>query len=321
MADEQVKLSDIIDPEVVGELVATQFPNELVLAQTGAMIVDENPNIKSEGGQRLLIPKWKLGNRTWQRLTDSTSLESRKIQAASGYGVVVRRGNAYAVRDLATIVSAQDPNLEISGSLSAEVAVNMQSTFFTVLEGAATALGTSNIFDATAETTKTMTVENIVKAKAKLGDKQNTLSVLVCHSKQFSDLFLQGVVEYKNAQNQLGLASITGDLPTVAGLIIAVTDDVPVTAGSPNTYDAFLLGKGALYLGYQRDFNFETDRDITAKLNIMSYDLHFLPMLNGTSYKDGSPLNPADADLISSANWELFYDNAKSVKAVKLITQ
>lgn len=313
---DKTKIADIIDPEIVAELVATQYADASVLLTSGAVRTDTNGQIK-EGGQRILIPRWNRASAAWQELSESTSLTTKKVTAASEYGVVVRRGDAFSVLDTAKIVSAQDPNAELARQISMDVGYNVDSTFISLLKGAIPTA--TNQYDYSG--TGTIVEDAVMTAKGKAGDKMGELKVFACHSKVYTDLLKRNVVQFKDAQNDLGLTILTGQIPTYLGMIVLVSDKLTVVSGTPTKYHSLLLGMEALYNGVQSDFNLEMDRDILAKEDLISYDIHFVPHLVGMSWKSTSPLNPTDANIETAGNWELKASSAKLVRAIRLITQ
>jgi len=307
------KIANIIDPEIVGEVAVAEFENKSVLAGSGAMEIDQNSEVKA-GGQRVLIPRWNLASSAWQALSESTPMTARGVSSTPEYGVVVRRGDLFAIQDTAKIVSAQDPNAEVGRQVGENVTDGIDSTFIQLLAGATPAANRIS------NTGANITVSNIVDLKLKLGDRLKDLSILVLHSKQFGDLLKAKEVTYKDAAEIMPGTGITGEIPTIMGTVILISDKITVTAGSPNTYTAIGLGRGALYLGYQREVLVETDRDIAQLEDYIGYSLHFVPHLRGVSYT-GATLMPEDTDLANTANWTRRAAANKLVKAASIVTR
>jgi hypothetical protein len=310
MASVKTKITNIIDPEIVGELVSAQWQKKSVLLASGAVQVDNNSPIQA-GGQKLLIPRFNLAAGAWQAISESAGLETKRITATPEYGVVVRRGDAFSVLDTAKLVSAQDPNAELARQISDAVTYHVDDTLIKVLTGA---IPSGNAIGATGAVIST---NNVVDLKMKLGDLSDDMKILVMHSKQFGDFLKAKLVTYLNSSEVFPGTAITGLIPTIMGLAVYVTDKVPVGA-SPTTYRAFALGQNAMYLGYQRSVNVETDRDILTKEDIVSYDVHFVPHLRGMSWN--STGLPSDANLIDTTKWTRVAEAEKLVKASSIIT-
>jgi len=317
MADEITKTSDTFSVDIINELVTAKLPNQLVLENMGALFVDVDGKIKNEGGQVLAIPTNRFPNRKWQRLSDSASLETRKIEQVAGYAPVIRRGNAYAIKDIAELSAStfkqKTLNQSVADGMSVEVAMNMQQLGFLVLNGAIRGSGLNNVYDAGGN----ISVDAIIQSKKLLGDNGRNLKYAAFHSAQVAKLVADGVVEFKDAQTELGLIAVTGRIPTVAGVIIYETDDVPFDSAT-GKYTGFLFSDNSIYLGFQKDFNLEKERDTLAKADIISYDINFVYAPLGISYKNTAPNNPEDADLADPNNWELYYELSKQVGIVAL---
>jgi hypothetical protein len=108
------------------------------------------------------------------------------------------------------------------------------------------------------------------------------------HSKVYYDLVERRAIDYVSTADARGtsttqsggsIAAAYGgevSVPTYMGLRVIVSDDVP-TAGSGATteYGTFFFTAGAVASGEQLAMQTETDRDILAKSDAMSIDLHY----------------------------------------------
>jgi hypothetical protein len=312
MSSVKTRIQDVLDPEIMSAVASAKWLNKSVLVASGAVVVDKNSEV-NEGGQKILIPRWNLAAGTWQAISESSGLETRRLTAEAEYGVVVRRGDAFSILDTAKLVSKQDPNAEASQQIADAVGYHVDSTLIHVLTGA---VPSGNVVSAPGAV---IDAADLVDLKVKLGDAMDDISLLVVHSKQLGDLMKEGIVDWKAGAEMFPGTGITKLIPTVAGLAVYVTDKVPLGGGSPETYRAFALAKGAMYLGYQRDVNVEFDRDILTKEDIISYDVHFVPHLFGMGWN--STGNPSDANLIDTTKWTMKVENAKHVKASSIITR
>ena len=312
MASVKTAITNIIDPEIVSEKVSALWANKSVLIASGAFQVDNNSPIQA-GGQKLLIPRFNLAAGSWQAISESAGLETKRITATPEYGIVVRRGDAFSVLDTAKLVSAQDPNAELAKQITDAIGYHVDSTLINVLSGAVPA---GNIVSATSAVIDT---DDIVDMKIKLGDMADDAKILVIHSKQFGDFLKAKLVTYLSSSEVFPGTAITGLIPTIMGMAVYVTDKVPLGGGSPETYRAFVLGQNAMYLGYQRNVNVEADRDILTKEDIVSYDIHFVPHLRGMSWN--STGLPTDANLIDTTKWTKVAESDKFVKAASVITR
>jgi hypothetical protein len=89
---------------------------------------------------------------------------------------------------------------------------------------------------------------------------------------------------------------------------VIVSDDVP-TAGSGSTteYGTFFFTSGAVASGEQLAMQTETDRDILAKSDAMSIDLHYCYHPVGAKW-GVTTVNPTRAQLETVGNWSKVYE-------------
>ncbi len=96
-------------------------------------------------------------------------------------------------------------------------------------------------------------------------------------------------------------------VPTFMGLRVIISSDVQ-TAGSGATteYASYLFTPGAFGSGEQMALRTETDRDIMAKSDALSFDLHYVYHPMGTRFAEVA--NPTAAQLSTVGNWTKVYE-------------
>ena len=139
------------------------------------------------------------------------------------------------------------------------------------------------------------------------------------HSKVYYDLVERRAVDFAVAGDANGGAATASAVqspvrsgnPTVLtfmGLRVIVSDDV-TTAGSgePQPSTTFFFTQGAVASGEQLALQTETDRDILAKSDAMSIDLHYCYHPVG-SKPSTSVTNPTRSQLETVGNWTKVYE-------------
>jgi hypothetical protein len=291
------QISDIINPEVLGDQVSAKFPDMLVLGNSSLVEVDTEFPLGSPGTQ-FKMPFWKrIG--AFGSMTEGAALTPGKITADAEFAIVQRAGAAYEVYDTAALVSKSDPVGEVADQIARRAAEFVDNAI--VVTGCD---ATPNVSDAS---TGTITVNTVIAALLKLGDNYSKLlagGALIMHSKVYGDLVQLGVIQN---QYQSGMDFLkTGVVPTLLGLPIMISDRVTqVTVSSVVHYNTYIVGPGALALFYQRAVRVEFDRDILYQADIIAATVHFAPHLFG--WDDVSNTQKAE--------------QAKSIHVVKLITQ
>lgn len=303
-------IANIINPEVLSEQISALFPEKMVLANTGAVLVDPAglSGIQS-GGDRVKIPRWKrvadFGNPT-----EGSAFTRNNITTDAEYAFVVRKGASYGVVDTAALVSQADPADEIRMQLAEKTARAIDASLVKTLSGAIPSANTHDPGVQTSGTGLTIQYNHVIDAAVKLGDNMDELQVIIMHSKPYSDALKANLITFVNGE------------PFMLGKRVFVSDGCPVSADTTKVYTNFLLGPQALYLAYQRNLLVEFDRDIEALIDIIAASVHYVPHLLGMSFT-GTPAaatGPTDTELSTTGNWTLKAQEAKSVRAVILKT-
>jgi hypothetical protein len=305
-------IADIIPPQILAQQIGAIYADYLVLANTGAVMVDP-PGIDMSAGKKLTVPRWKRLD-DFEAMSETGAFTRSKIQATVEEGYVVRRGKSFGVKDTATLVSKADPAQGIREQLARKFAETIDSSLVSVLKGAIPAANRKTVGVATGAL-KTIEYSHIVRAAFVLGDNAGKIKAVAMHSAVLAD-----AIE-KNLVTQEGSGEDTRYF--IMGKPIFVSDRCPVdTSGANPLYTTFLLGTEAMYLIYQQTPEIEYDRDIEAKTDIIVPAVHFLPHLIGTNFT-ATPANdvgPTEAELATTGNWALAVEQTKSVRAVALVT-
>jgi hypothetical protein len=160
------------------------------------------------------------------------------------------------------------------------------------------------------------------KARSLLGDQGDKLVAFACHSAIYYDLVERKAIEYvTNTEARLATAAsgastvnafggsivnaYTGEVtvPTYMGMRVIVSDDLVPTS---TNYPIYFFTQGAIASGEQAGLRTEVDRDILAKEDAMSIDLHYCYHPVGARW--GGPVNPTQAQLSTVGNWTRVYE-------------
>jgi hypothetical protein len=316
--------SDVIIPEVFTPYVIEQTTLRDAFLASGVVQPMAELNA-TEGGDFVNVPFWKANlSGDFEVLTDSTSLTPGKISADKQVGVILHRGRAWEARDLAALAAGSDPMAAIGAKVADYVANQRQKDLIKCLEGVFGALTGSDspAFDALRFDTTGMTAlgpRQVAKARALLGDQGDKLTAVAMHSAVYYDLVERKAIDYVTAvearQTALGTAedafggSIAGaygnvSVPTYMGLRVIVSDDLAPTS---TNYPVYFFTQGAIASGEQLALQTETDRDILAKSDAMSIDLHYTYHPVGAKW-NVSTTNPTPAQLATVGNWTKVYE-------------
>jgi hypothetical protein len=316
--------SDVIIPEVFTPYVIEQTTLRDAFLASGVVQPMAELNA-TEGGDFVNVPFWKANlTGDFEVLTDSSSLTPGKISADKQVGVILHRGRAWEARDLAALAAGSDPMAAIGAKVADYVANQRQKDLIKCLEGVFGALTGSDspAFDALRFDTTGMGSlgpRQVAKARALLGDQGDKLTAVGMHSAVYYDLVERKAIDYVTAvearQTALGTAedafggSIAGaygnvSVPTYMGLRVIVSDDLaPVSTD----YPVYFFTAGAIASGEQLALQTETDRDILAKSDAMSIDLHYTYHPVGAKWNVATS-NPTPTQLATIGNWTKVYE-------------
>jgi hypothetical protein len=288
--------SDVIIPEIFTPYVIEQTTLRDAFLASGVVQPMAELNA-TEGGDYVNIPFWKANlTGDFEVLSDSTSLTPGKITADKQVGVILHRGRAFESRDLAALAAGADPMAAIGAKVADYVANQRQKDLIKCIEGVFGSLTGSDspAFSALRFDTSGMTAlgpRQVAKARALLGDQGDKLAAVALHSAVYYDLVERKAIDYiTNSEARLATAATGastinavggsiaaaygGDnaVPLYMGLRVIVSDDLAPTS---TNYPVYFFTQGAIASGEQMGMQTETDRDILAKSDAMSIDLHY----------------------------------------------
>ena len=331
--------SDIIIPEVFTPYVIEATTARDAFLASGVVQPMAELNAQ-EGGDFINVPFYKANlSGDFEVLTDSTSLTPGKITADKQIGVILHRGRAFEARDLAALAAGSDPMAAIGAKIADYIANQRQKDLLSCLGGVFGSVNTTTssaaFFDLTidggsGDSPSVLTPRHVAEARALLGDQGDKLTAMCCHSKVYYDLVERKAIDYiydntgaaDTGASQGSTANAFGSVavPTFMGLRVIVSDDVQTAESGANTeYATYFFTSGAVASGEQMAMQTETDRDILAKSDAMSIDLHYCYHPVGAKWAV-TTANPTRAQLETVGNWSKVYElkNLGIVRATNL---
>ena len=328
--------SDIVIPEIFSPDLeeATTLRNAFIAS--GVVQPLEALNAV-EGGDYINVPHFDA-NLTGDAevLADNTSLTPGNITADKQRGVVLHRGRAWGVRELARLAAGADPMAAIGNKVAAYIANQQQKDLLASLAGVFGPVGSANTgaafidltFDAGGSGETPLSPRHMAKARALLGDQGDKLSAICMHSAVYYDLVERRAIDYVSAaearitagtDNVANPAAFAGSVagaytandsvPFYMGMRVIVSDDVQTSgSGSSKKYATYFFTPGAIASGEQQGLKTEVDRDILALADYMAVSWHNVYHPIGSQYQTGGGANPTQATLATVANWTKVYE-------------
>jgi len=318
--------SDIIIPEIFTPYLVEETTKRDAFLASGVVQPMAELNASEDGGDFINVPFYAANlNLTFERLTDSTSLTPGKITADKQRAAVVHRGNAIESRDLAAMAAGSDPMAAVGQKLASYIAHERQKDLLSCCAGIFGAVGDTSgaafaglaVDGASGDTPTELGPRQIVKAKSLLGDQGEKLSTIVVHPSVYYSLMERRAIDFIYDNNgQPDTSADSGStapafgsvqVPTFMGLRVIISSDVQTAgSGSSTEYCSYLFTPGAFGSGEQMALRTETDRDIMAKSDALSFDLHYVYHPMGTRFAEVA--NPTAAQLSTVGNWTKVYE-------------
>jgi hypothetical protein len=320
--------SDIIIPEVFTPYVIEQTTQRDAFLASGVVRPMAELNA-TEGGDFINVPFWKANlSGDFEVLSDSSSLTPGKITADKQVGVILHRGRAFEARDLAALAAGSDPMAAIGAKVADYVANQRQKDLLSCLKGVFGTLGSTSASAAffgltidgeSGDTPTVLSPRHVAEARSLLGDQGDKLAAVCMHSKVYYDLVERRAIDYVSTADARGTSTTQSGgsmvaafgnptVPTYMGLRVIVSDDVQTEgSGGSSEYATYFFTEGAVASGEQMAMQTETDRDILAKSDAMSIDLHYCYHPVGSKW-GVTTTNPTRAQLETVGNWSKVYE-------------
>ena len=333
----------IVRPQFLS-YTAERIFEQSAFVQSG--VVQRNSALDArDGGTRVRVPLLDAIDPTEEVITSSNSwgtsgagyLTSQNVTADEQIMTILHRGFQFATDDLSKLGSSADPLGHVANQLAAAIAKRKTGTLLAQLGGlfggiTGTGVLGANTHDASGTTTATsanyLTAANVVKAKAKLGERSSQLTAIAMHSNVAAYLeetgYLQVQVSGSNLSSAPGLNGVS--YSTFAGLRVIVDDQIGVIGGGTathlNKYPVYLFGQNVVAEGIQQDLRVETDRNKSSFQDLLIVDYHYGYHVAGTKWSAAgdNPTNAATSgNLGATGSWGLAYNTVKNVPLVRLL--
>jgi hypothetical protein len=318
-------------------------------------IVQRNAALDARaGGTRVRVPFFDPIAPTETRILSTSSwngglgyLTAQNVTADEQIMTILHRGFAYAADDLSKLGSGADPLSHVRNQLTAAINKLKTATLTSQLLGlfggisGAGVLGPNQTNASFAGVPGSMTeanflnAANVVKAKAKLGERGDLLDSIAMHSNVAYYLQQVGMLTFGASALSSGTAVtfVNGGVgleqtavPYFAGLRVVIDDQLTYLAGGTAThavkYPVYLFQSGVVSEGIQQDLRLAADRNILSMQDILAVDYHYGYHITGTKWAAAGD-NPTNEDtsgnLANTSSWSLVYSTTKQVPIVRLL--
>ncbi len=272
----QSKLTNLINPEVMADMISGTLPNRIKFSN----IAKIDTTLVGQPGDTVTLPKFKyIGDA--EDIGEGVAMGTAVLTATSTKETIKKAGKAVELTDEAVLSGYGDPIGESNKQLAMAIASKIDNDVLDVLYKASLTYTND---------TKNIGYDEIVKAVDLFEEETdfNTKKVIFVHPKQVTHLRLDP--DFKDINKYPLETMMTGTIGEVAGCLVVPSKKIKIENGcycNPIVITKLDLNEEeeapALTIYLKRDVVVETDRDILAKTTVISADEHYTVALSNES--------------------------------------
>ena len=249
------KLSNMINPEVLGAFLETKLVNAIKLSPLAVV----GTELQGRAGNTLTLP-------TWQYIGDAKDLAEGvadvpvALEAQSREITIKKASKSVEITDEALLSGYGNPADEIASQLLTSIASKVESDCF------------AELGKATLKQVGAVDADTVADALVKFGEDLDEEMFLFINPADYATIRKNANFSYVNGQQM----TIGGTVGFIFNCAVVVSSRVAATT-------AFIVKRGALGIELKRGVNVESDRDILRKTTVYSVDEHYVAYLRDAS--------------------------------------
>lgn len=254
VSENGTKLAQLVNPQVMSDIISADLEHAIVLAP----LAEVGRTLEGRAGNTLTMPKYGyIGDA--KDVAEGADIEISQMSTSTTEVTVKKAGKGIELTDEAVLSGYGNPVGEGTRQLKMAIANKIDNDLFL------------NLRSATLTASGTMGYTTIFAGRAKFGEAVNQDVALIVSPNNYVKIAGE-MVTLENSDQAL----ISGVVGKYAGAQVVVSGKVADT-------EAFLVAPGALGIELKRDVQVETDRDIIAKLTVITADEHYVTYLKDES--------------------------------------
>lgn len=282
MANQTTKLSDLINPQVMADMISAKIANKIVVAPFAKI----DTTLQGVPGNTVTVPQYAyIGDAA--DIAEGVAAETVKLTASTTTVTVKKAMKAVELTDEAVLSGYGNPVGETNTQLAKSIASKVDSDAMTALQGA------QLTYDGSAAAIK---YSGIVDAIDLFEEEVNSEKVIFVHPKQVTQLRKDS--DFISADKYKAGVILSGEIGMIANCRVVPSKKVPVvkvgeTGSQVDCYSCPIVklnndaetedDAAALTIYLKRDTNVETDRVSLSRKTDISVDKHYAVALSNTS--------------------------------------
>lgn len=268
MATGTTTKSNMIIPEVFGDMVTAKFKGKLVIGNFALT----DTTLVGTPGDTVHFPKFNaIGDA--EDLTEDVAMVPEVLTSSDAEATVKEVGKAVTISDQAALGSVGNPIDEATTQVGKVVARKIDKDLIT--EGITNCPSGRIIL---ASDTQAFHLK-VADAKSLWGDEAEEITVLAIHSKMYTSILKDA--NFISADKYPAGVLITGAIGTIYGVPVMITDRVPYDT-STGIAKSIMLQQNALGYVTKRAPIVETGRDILKRNTTVATNVHYAVKLINT---------------------------------------
>lgn len=257
-------------------------------------------------------------------ITAVTSVADLKLSAGEMVGVKVNRRLGPVAQDRDAFRKLGVSPEEFSFMMGQQAGPAIAIDYINIAVGSVRAAIKNQaalIYDATADTLKTLNHTALVGGMSKFGDRAARITCWVMHSKSYFDLMKQQIAD--KLYEVAGATVYAGTIATFGKPVVVIDSPNLFTAGSSaTTYDVLGLVENAVEVAEseERDIISQPVTGLENLVDRIQGEYAFNLRVKGCAYDTAQGVNPLDATLLTAATWVKVVADNKEMPGIDVQT-
>lgn len=268
--------SDLIVPDVWGDAIQPVILGKAVMAQ----VTNNDDSLAGQPGDHIDTPFWDyIGDA--DDLTEGVAMTSVAMSMTQDRALIKEVGKQVDITDTAILNAMGAPSSQAVTQLGTALARKLDADILAAAIATHTNAGPTDPFKTTAPlafdgSAAVFSWDTFVDGTAMMGDAYAPEDMAAILINTFQRKAIMKDTMFTDV-SKFGPQAVTlrGQIGSLGGVPVLITDRLPVVAGTPDTYKGLLVAKDALNLYYKRRPLVEKDRDISARVNIVTATAHY----------------------------------------------
>jgi len=258
-------------------------------------------------------------------VTITTAVTDNKLAAGELVGVKINRRigpvsqNRDAFRKMG--VSPEEFSFMLGSQTGPAIAIDYINLSVGAVSAAITQVGASLLYDATADTLKTLNHTAMVGGMSKFGDRAARIVCWVMHSKNYFDLMKQQIAD--KLYEVAGATVYAGTIATFGKPVVVLDSPNLFVVGSSSTvYQVLGLVENAVEVAEseERDIISQPVTGLENLVDRIQGEYAFNLRVKGAAWNTVTGINPLDSATLTSTNWVQVVADVKECAGVRVQT-